>query len=42
VAISALDQLAVDGEVAGLTLALVKIEFYRIHGGWPPGSALRH
>jgi hypothetical protein len=26
---------------AQLALALVKIESYRIHGGWPPGGCLR-
>jgi hypothetical protein len=34
-------QLAVAGEDAALALALVGIESYRIHGGWPPGCALR-
>jgi hypothetical protein len=31
----------VGGEDAELTLARVEIESYRVHGGWPPGCALR-
>ena len=27
-------------ENAQLTLAFVQVEFYRIHGGWPPGLCL--
>jgi len=36
----ALDEFAVGGEDAELALALVEIESYRIHGGWPPGWCL--
>jgi hypothetical protein len=34
-------QVAVGGEEAELALALVKIESYRIHGGWPPRALRR-
>jgi hypothetical protein len=32
-----LHELAVVGEDTELRLALVEIESYDIHGGWPPG-----
>lgn len=38
---AAIEQFAVIGEKAELTLAFVAINSYAIHG-WPPGGMLRH